>query len=73
VVSIKQEHSNCDSGGPEVSHTASGLGDVRGPDYQAAGKIGESLGLIWYGNPKARFREAAHFQNPNWAKPKVNV
>ena len=49
------------------------IGDDSDPDYQAAGKIGESLGLIWYGNPKARFREAAHFQNPNWIKPKVNV
>ena len=46
------------------------VGDSAHPSYQRAGAIGESLGLKWYGNPKAKFREAAHFQNPNWSKPK---
>jgi peptidoglycan LD-endopeptidase CwlK len=39
------------------------------PNYQRAGKIGESLGLKWYGNPKWNFVEAAHFQNMGWVKP----
>ena len=39
------------------------------PSYQRAGAIGETLGLKWYGNPKAKFKEAAHFQNMKWQKP----
>ena len=44
--------------------------DSAHPNYQRAGAIGEALGLVWYGNPKAKFKEAAHMQNPNWSKPK---
>lgn len=44
------------------------IGDSSHPSYQRAGAIGEALGLKWYGNPKASFREAAHFQNPAWKK-----
>lgn len=43
--------------------------DSAHPSYQRAGAIGEELGLKWYGNPKAKFYEAAHFQNPLWRKP----
>lgn len=47
------------------------VGDSSHPSYQRAGAIGEALGLKWYGNPKATFKEAAHFQNPAWVKPKA--
>jgi len=46
------------------------IGDSSHKSYQRAGAIGESLGLVWYGNRKSKFYEAAHFQNPNWVKPK---
>lgn len=46
------------------------IGDSNHPHYQRAGVIGEKLGLKWYGNARARFREAAHFQNPFWVRPK---
>ena len=46
------------------------IGDSAHPSYQRAGAIAESLGLIWYGNRKSKFYEAAHMQNPNWSKPK---
>lgn len=32
------------------------------PAWSIAGQIGESLGLVWYGNPKARFHEMPHFE-----------
>lgn len=32
------------------------------PEWQILGGIGESLGLDWYGNPSAKFREFPHFQ-----------
>lgn len=44
------------------------IDDSAHPSYQRAGAIGEALGLKWYGNPKASFKEAAHFQNPSWRK-----
>ena len=46
------------------------IGNSDHPSYQRAGAIGEAMGLKWYGNPKAKFREAAHFQNMAWSKPK---
>lgn len=45
------------------------IGDSSDPDYQKAGLIGESLGLVWAGR-WTHFKEVAHFQNPNWVKPK---
>lgn len=32
------------------------------PAWKSAGIIGESLGLVWYGNPRAKFFELAHFE-----------
>lgn len=32
------------------------------PHWQVMGRIGEALGLNWYGNPRARFREFPHFE-----------
>lgn len=46
------------------------IGNGSDPAYQKAGLIGEGLGLLWAGRWKGRLREAAHFQNPNWVKPK---
>jgi peptidoglycan L-alanyl-D-glutamate endopeptidase CwlK len=34
--------------------------------WKIAGKIGESLGLEWLGNPSSKFFELAHFQMKNW-------
>ena len=36
--------------------------DAKHPHWQVMGRIGEGLGLNWYGNPKARFREFPHFE-----------
>lgn len=38
------------------------------PDYLAAGKIGEEIGLSWAGRWKGKLKETAHFQNPNWSR-----
>ena len=46
------------------------IGDSEHPNYKRAGAIGEDMGLKWYGNPKYKFFEAAHFQNMLWSKPK---
>ena len=45
------------------------VGDSNHPNYQRAGAIGEAMGLKWYGNPKYKFVESAHFQNMTWSKP----
>lgn len=34
------------------------------PAWQKAGRIGEALGLTWYGAPGSTFREMPHFQLP---------
>lgn len=39
------------------------------PDYLAAGKIGEALGLLWAGRWTGKLKETAHFQNKSWKKP----
>lgn len=36
------------------------------PDYLAAGKIGEELGLLWAGRWKGRLKETAHFERAGW-------
>lgn len=36
------------------------------PYWKLCGKIGEELGLEWYGNPKSKFFELAHFQIKDW-------
>lgn len=38
------------------------IGDGKDPDYLAAGKIGEALGLEWAGRWTGKLREVAHFQ-----------
>lgn len=45
------------------------IGDGKDSDYLRAGKIGESLGLVWAGRWTGKIREVAHFQNANWRKP----
>lgn len=43
--------------------------DLKHPDWQLAGHLGESIfGVEWFGNPKSKFREGAHFQIKNWSK-----
>lgn len=44
------------------------IGDGNDLDYQKAGLIGKSIGLVWAGDWTS-FKEVAHFQNPNWRKP----
>jgi len=34
------------------------------PHWDKLGKIGQKLGLVWYGAPKAEFFEKGHFQLP---------
>lgn len=36
--------------------------DASHSHWQIMGRIGESLGLTWYGNPRAKFREFPHFE-----------
>lgn len=36
--------------------------DASHPHWQIMGRIGEGLGLNWYGNPRAKFREFPHFE-----------
>ncbi|WP_215782032.1 M15 family metallopeptidase [Paludibacterium sp. B53371] len=36
--------------------------DASHPHWQTMGRIGETLGLNWYGNPRAQFREFPHFE-----------
>lgn len=36
------------------------------PDYLAAGKIGEELGLLWAGRWKGKLKETAHFERAGW-------
>ena len=36
--------------------------DAAHPHWQQMGRIGEQLGLNWYGRPTARFREFPHFE-----------
>ncbi len=36
--------------------------DAKHPHWQLMGQIGEDLGLTWYGNPRAKFREFPHFE-----------
>ena len=67
----------CASEALDIGVTVNGkyIGDSAHPSYKRAGVIGMALGLKWYGellpNGKPKyFYEAAHFQNPNWSKPK---
>lgn len=34
------------------------------PAWQTAGRIGQELGLVWYGAPGSKFREMPHFEMP---------
>lgn len=36
------------------------------PDYLAAGKIGEEIGLIWSGRWRGKLKEVAHFEREGW-------
>lgn len=36
------------------------------PDYLAAGKIGEELGLLWAGRWRGRLKETAHYEREGW-------
>lgn len=47
----------------DIGVLVNGKYDVSGrhPDWQAAGKIGMALGMVWYGAPTAPFNELAHF------------
>lgn len=36
--------------------------DAKHLHWQIMGEIGEALGLTWYGNPRAKFREFPHFE-----------
>lgn len=45
------------------------VGSGGDPDYLAAGRIGEAVGLSWAGRWKGQIREVAHFQNKEWVKP----
>ena len=44
--------------------------NVNGPVWKFCGRIGQDLGLDWYGVPSAPFQEAPHFQHPHWLKVK---
>jgi peptidoglycan L-alanyl-D-glutamate endopeptidase CwlK len=37
--------------------------------WQRLGEHGKAVGLRWYGDPDAAFREFPHFQNPDWVRP----
>lgn len=39
---------------------------VKHPAWQIAGKIGQDLGLVWYGAPGSHFREMPHFEMRDW-------
>ncbi len=36
--------------------------NAKDPAWQVLGRIGEGLGLDWYGHPGSKFREMPHFQ-----------
>lgn len=38
------------------------------PHWKLCGEVGEQMGLEWYGNPKAKFYELAHFQIKDWKR-----
>lgn len=42
------------------------VGDGNDHDYQAAGLIGEALGLSWAGRWRGKIKETGHFELPNW-------
>lgn len=68
----QSEHNHLDSMGKPASRAfdigviraGKYIGDGKDPDYLAAGKIGEALGLEWAGRWSGKLREVAHFQLP---------
>ena len=39
-----------------------------GPIWSTIGRIGQGLGLTWYGSPLAPFVEGCHLELPDWRK-----
>lgn len=42
------------------------IGNGSDPDYLAAGKIGEELGLVWSGRWRGKLKEVAHCEREGW-------